>query len=652
MKAKLPTFGSYLILYNAEASNYPWRECIKNALTFSEHVYILECNSEDDTYDKIMEEFGDTPNITLKRSGTPWDMDDTLVVGKKKQEAREMVRTDYCIYLDADEILQVKSKEILMDLILHHSSAEVFALPYLTFFGSPYKVGNFENMENFWRWKIFANKPHIGHGPHGPSRKYDESGQMYIDKSMSDGCEIINLETLEIMPSMMYMPPAYAQAGQRYMEGTTDIDEKKSIGLVFSEMVNDFPLICLHYGWVSLEDKARNGIEYWTKTKAYKSGEVEHSRLFDGLNEESKAKKIAEWEEKDTIKLRIKEHPEIMRPRLAMQLKPKILNVALTSSGPFGVPQWGRYLTDALHDYDVQQFAFTDYNTQVPPGATEYQKAESFIQYIKNTQGDKDACVVFGDGFWASTYDGPSKVVSVIHGLWSHPEREKWGDDGLVEQRKQLAEYQLAYFKKAKEMGHTLICVSPFIHKILRDEHGVDSILIPNAVDLDFWDSVRVTNIETDRPLILHGITSKNKGLDILSAVENHPLIKDRFDMGSVDEISEHCQVPKAVAFKAADVAFLPTKWEASSYLLLECLANNLPIAAHRAGILNCKDLHRMDGIGVITDDYDVDVFAQAIVDAYDNRMNYKVGRLFLKENGMTTKEWDESIRKLIYGVL
>ncbi len=652
MQAKLPTFGAYLILYNAEASRYPWRECIHNALTFCDQVYILECNSQDDTYEKILEEFGDVANITLKRSETEWDMDDTTVVGKKKQEAREMVRTDYCVYLDADEILVVKSREVLMDLILHHPSAEVFSLPYVTFFGNPYEIGNFKDAENFWRWKVFANKPHIGHGVHGNARKYDENGKMYLDKTISDGCEIINMETLEVMPSLMYMPVPYAQAGEKYREAPEDPQMKKGIGLVFSEMVNDFPLICLHYGWVNFEDKARNGIEYWTKTKNFREGNVEHSRLFDGLEEGKIQDKITQWEQLDTIQLRVKEHPEIMRPRLAPQLKPKVLNVALTSDGPFGVPKWGKQLEAALADYDVQNFAFTDYNTVAPPNALEFHKAESMIKHIKSIEADKNALVVFGDGFWAATYPGPAKVVSVVHGLWHHPLREKWGDDGLLEQRKQLFQYQIEYFKKAKEMGHTLACVSPFIANILKEEHGVDTVVIPNAVDLDFWDSVTIKSMEAERPLILHGITSHNKGLDILEQIENHPLLKDRFDIASIDEVSEHCQVPKAVAFKAADVAFLPTKWEASSYLLLECLANNLPVVAHRAGILNCKDLHRLDDIGIILDDYDVDKFAEALVEAYENRMNYKMGRIFLQENGMTKEHWDDSIKKLVYGVM
>lgn len=652
MKAKLPSFGAYVVLYNAEASRYPWRECVRNALTFCDKVYILECNSQDDTYEKICEEFKGEPNVVLKRSETEWDMEDTLIVGKKKQEAREMVRTDYCVYLDSDEILVVKDRNVLLDLVLHHPTVDVFSLPYVTFFGSPYKMGNFKDAENYWRWKIFANKPHVGHGPHGAARQYNEKGKVFIDKSVSDGCEIINLETLEVMPSLMYMPPAYGQAGELYRSVPQEEEKKNAVGLVFSEVVNDFPMVCLHYGWVNFEDKARNGLEYWTKTQAYKSGGVEHSKLFDGLDEEKIQDKIAQWEDIDTIPLRVREHPEVMRPRLAMQLKPKVLNVALTSTGPFGVPKWGKYLKDALEDYDVQNFAFTDYNTVVPPNALEFHKAESFMNYIKQTGGDKDALVVFADGFWAARYPGPAKVISVVHGLWHHPLREKWGDDGLLEQRKILFDYQLSYFRQAAQMGHKLICVSPFIAKILKEDYGVETQVIPNAVNLDFWDSIRITKLEKDRPLILHGITSHNKGMDILAAVENHPKIKDKFDIASIDEFSQHTQMPKAFAFKAADVAFLPTKWEASSYLLLECLANNLPIAAHRAGILNCTELERIDNIGVIVDEYDVDVFVDAIIEAYENRMNFKMGRIFLQENGMTTQQWNESIKKLIYEVM
>ena len=660
MKAKMPSFGAYVVLHNAETNHYPWRECIQNALTFCEKVYILEADSNDVDVNAIYEEFGDEPRIVMKRDDKPWDMDDKSVIGRIKQKAREMVKEDYCVYLDADEILQVKDRELLVDMVLNNPQADVYSIPYFTFFGSPYKIGNFKDAENFWRWKIFRNRPHIGHGIHGVARKYDESGKLYMDKAISDGCEIINMETLEVMPSLMFMPPHYGKAGDLYRSVPTTTEEKSIVSTMFSECINDFPIVCWHYGWVNFEEKAKNAIAYWTKTKAYEDKE-EHSRLFDGLGEDSVSSyrgeeqqildTITAWETIDTIPLNIREHPQIIKPRIAAQMQPKILTISLNNVGNFGVPKWNHSLSAGLGQYDVQHFSFDEYVSNAPEGANEIQKAQSFISWVQSRKYDQDALVLFADGFWAATYKGPAKVVSVIHGLWSHPLRDRW-DDGLIEQRKQLFEYQIDYYKKAKDMGHTLICVSPFIHKILEKEHGIDSILIPNSVDLDFWDKINITNLEKDKPLILHGITSVNKGSDILHQIENHPLIKDRFDIGSIDEIAAHADVPKAVAFKAADVAFLPTKWEASSYLLLECLANNLPIAAHRAGILCVSGLAHIDNVGVIVDDYDVDIFAQAIVDAYENRLKYLCGRLFLQENEMTNKTWDVRMQQLIYEVL
>lgn len=649
MKAKWPTFGAYVVLHNAETNGYPWRECIRTALEYCHKVYILEVDSSEEDVQAIYDEFNNEQRIVMKRLEGVWDMDDMTIVGRMKQTAREMVQEDYCIYLDSDEILKVQSYDLLVDLVLNNSHANVFALPYITFFGDPYHIANFKDMENFWRWKIFRNLPQIGHGIHGKARKYDEDGNLYMDKTISDGCELIDMNTLEVVPSVLFMPQHYVQAGQIYSQVPQTEDERAIVSTATSEVINQFPMVCLHYGWVDFQQKAENGIRYWTKTKAFKTG-VEHSRLFDGLDDEKIAEKIAEWQEIDRLPLNIKEHPEIMKPRLASQLKPKILTVSLSNRGPFGVPKWNHLLKDALEDYDVQSFAFDEHVTNAPQNATEIQKAQSFIHWLRQSEYDKDAAVIFADGFWASTYDGPAKVVSVIHGLWSHPLRDKW-DDGLIEQRKELFEYQLDYYKKAKEMGHTLVCVSPFIHQILKEEHGIDSILIPNAIDQDFWDKVKILNMEKTRPLILHGITTANKGLDILSAIENHPLLKD-FDIASVDEIAAHADVPKAVAFKAADVAFLPTKWEASSFLLLECLANNLPIAAYRAGILNCRELSRIDQIGVILDDYDVDAFAKAIVEANENRTKYIFGRQFLQENGMTLDKWAADIKRLIFEVL
>ena len=641
-----------MVLHNAETNGYPWRECIRNALTFCDKVYILEVDSSEEDINAIYEEFGNESDnrIVLQHGKGEWDMDDIAIVGKMKQKAREMVQEDYCVYLDSDEILVVKDKSALMDLVLHNSHADVFAVPYVTFFGNPYQIANFADAENFWRWKIFRNKSHIGHGVHGTARQYDEDGKMYMDKKVSDGCEIINLQTLEIMPSVMFMPQHYMEAGNMYRQVPQKLEEKSIVTTMFSETINDFPIICMHYGWINFEEKAKNAIKYWTKTKAFKTG-VEHSQLFDDLDEDKVAEKIAQWEEIDTIPLHIKSHPDIIKPRIAKQLKPKVLTLSLSNSGPFGVPKWNHMLAQALEQYDVQHFSFNEYVANAPTEATEIEKSVSFTNWVQGRGYDQDALVIFADGFWAATYQGPARVVSVIHGLWSHPLRDKW-DDGLVEERKKLFEYQLAYYKKAKDIGHTLICVSPFIHKILKEEHGIDSILVPNSADLSFWDEVHIASMDKDRPLILHGITSNNKGADILKQIENHPKIKDTFDIGTIDEIAAAGQTSKPFAFKAADVAFLPTKWEASSYLLLECLANNLPIAAYRAGILNCLDLQRLDNIGVVVDKYDVDTFVDAIIEAYENSHKFKMGRIFLQENGMTFDVWADRLRKLIYEVM
>jgi glycosyltransferase involved in cell wall biosynthesis len=337
-----------------------------------------------------------------------------------------------------------------------------------------------------------------------------------------------------------------------------------------------------------------------------------------------------------------------MKERLAPQAKTKILNIGQDMKGAGGVAKWGRLLTDELDEYDIQTFSFTDYSTVVPPNALEFHKADSFINYLKQVEADKNAKVVIGDGFWASTYSGPAKVISIIHGLWHHPLREKHMDDGLVDLRKKLWEYQYEYFKKADSLGHTLVSCSPFVQKLLKEDFGIETKCIPNAIDLDFYDKIRIGAIDSDRPLILHGILSQHKGLDILPAVENHPLIKDKFDIGTIDEIAKAGQCDKAATFKAADVGFMPSKWEASSYLLLEMLANNLPIVALRSGILYCKDLKGIDKIGIILDENDPKAYAEAIQEVYENKHKYMNGRQFLIENNMTLDKWTASMRKLI----
>lgn len=674
MKLKWPTFGAYLILYNAERSAYPWRETITSALSFCDKVYVLECRSDDDTA-KELESFRETledekERLVINTAEKEWDMDDMAIVGNRKQEARSKVTEDWCVYLDADEILEVKNRADLVDLILHnHHLGHVFSVPYITFFGSPYTIGNFKDCENFWRWKIFRNLDAIGHGVHKNARKYDEDGCMYFDKADSDGCELINIETLDIMPSIMFMPGEYGQAGQVYTEQHPDHPiTKAQIGDIFTRTMNDFPVVCYHYGWIDFEAKANNALHYWTKTKAFRTG-IEHSELFDGLASKvegevwidgggCKKAKLEEWRAKPTIAVHPIQHPPVIQEHIANLTKPRILNISLDKYVEAGVPAWGRQLETALSEYEVVWYAFNGHAGNVPPEALENDKAEAFCKWIQEQGCDKDALVVFGDGFWASTYTGPARVVSVVHGLWSHPERDKW-DDGLLEQRQHLFAKQLEYYKNAEELGHKLICVSPFIHEILKEEYGIDTTLIPNAIDpKPFQEAELPEGFETDKPIIMHAITSVNKGKDIREAFRDHELIKDKFHVMRLDEVEEKFQLTKAQAFKAASVIWAPTKWEASSYFLLEALAAEKPIVSYNTGILRSKKVQKTKldlwdaGIRVVHT-YDVNEFAHtvALAHMFAEKENTQ-GLEFLKRNKMLFSDWQAAMKQVVYEVL
>jgi hypothetical protein len=199
-------------------------------------------------------------------------------------------------------------------------------------------------------------------------------------------------------------------------------------------------------------------------------------------------------------------------------------------------------------------------------------------------------------------------------------------------------------------MGHTLICVSPFIHKILKEEHGIESKLVPNAIDpTKFQNTILMENASVEKPIILHGITSVNKGADILDEFKSK--IGTDFDVLSIDEVCQKYSCSKEYAYKLASVMFMPSKWEASSYLLLEALAAELPFVAYRSGVLKANP-DGIDTCGKVIDNYDVDEFVKACTEVIaDNEAHHGFNEV-LKKNRMTMSQWIDAVKLTIYEVL
>lgn len=639
MKIKYPKISGYCVLKDAISRKIPFEQSIKSFMPVCDEVVVVDFNSSDGTYEKLLE-LQKNESLKLKISqSNDWDQDKPNMFGVAKNIARSKCTGDWCLQFDADEFLHEKDYDKILNLPLKYPDAKVLDFLVFTPFGEYNKFGIFKGSENYWKWRFFKRDDNIQHGCHGAARQYDINGNMFFSKEKSDSCEYIDKNTLQVMPHTPVFNPNIEIIYQQLLNNPNDRVLRNKFAVMFSNLMKEN--ICIyHYSWFDLERKAENGLNFWKNSYASKNNLTEHSNLFQG---NSKEELIEKWQQLPTVNLLVESYPKYWPEQI--KRKPIIVNISLDRNGNAGVEQWGKELESMVSkDFEFRWFAFNDYATG--QSANESDKAKEFSAFLDKKGYLDGAKIIFADGFWGCGISDDKPVVSMIHGVWSDSERNKW-EDGLSHIRIKLLDAQLKYWQETK---HRKICVSNFIQKLLKEKYNIDSELLSNGVDVDKFLraslSPKVTEFKHDKPIIIHGITSHRKGIEILAKLIDK-FADDNIEILKIDEAQHKFGLSKEEIFAVANLVFIPSKWEANSYLLLEALAAQKPVVAYNCGILR-EHKEDWNNLGKVVELYDADIMWLAIKEVLARaKSNFSIND-FLAKNHYLLGQWQHNIMKLI----
>jgi hypothetical protein len=241
--------------------------------------------------------------------------------------------------------------------------------------------------------------------------------------------------------------------------------------------------------------------------------------------------------------------------------------------------EFKRYITGyaiATNLISGEKFPYPD-----DPTLSEWEKARLLHLWLLQTQRRKADDIVIGDGWWAGEYFS-EMTCTVRHGIWSHLTKEM-ADAGMQPEFPVHHAVQVDYTRRHIERGGKVIAVSDFVARQCKLQWGFEMGVINNAIDLEKFHPP-VQRVQRDRPLVIHGVTTANKGLDHIAALERgleaEVLLLDAAQraLGLGDKYESLGQ---------ADLVIQPSAYEGNSYFVLETLACGVPIVAYNVGLLN-----------------------------------------------------------------
>ena len=640
MKIKYPRISGYCILKDAISRKIPFEQSIRSFAPVCDEIIVFDFQSQDGTYERLREIMNDyAPKMIVYLSSEKWDSSRPDMFGYAKNIARSKCTGDWCLQFDGDEFLHEKDYDKILNLPLKYPDAKVLDFLVFTPFGEYNKFGIFKGSENYWKWRLTKNIPEIQHGVHGAARQYDINGNMFFSKEKSDSCEYIDKNTLQVMSHAPVFNPNIEIIYQQLLNNPNDRNLRNKFSVMFSNLIKEN--ICVfHYSWFDFERKAENGINFWSNSYASKNNLGEHSNLFQGT---SKEELIEKWKKLPVVDLLVDLYPKNWSEQI--KRKPIIVNISLDRNNDAGVTRWGKELEKLIsNNYEFRWFAFNDYATG--QSADESAKAKEFSTFLDKKGYLDGAKVIFADGFWGCGIPNDKPVISVIHGLWSDPERNKW-EDGLSHIRTKLLDAQIKYWTETK---HRRICVSNFIQKRLKEKYNINSELLSNGIDYDDFArasmSDKVLDFKYDKPIVIHGVTDYNKGTDIIIKLLDKA-DKDNIELIKIDEAKHKFGLSKEEVFAVANLVFMPSKWEANSYLLLEALVAQKPIVAYNCGILR-EHKEDWNNLGKVVELYDADIMWIAIKEVLARpKSNFSIND-FLTKNQYSLGQWRKHIMKLI----
>lgn len=262
------------------------------------------------------------------------------------------------------------------------------------------------------------------------------------------------------------------------------------------------------------------------------------------------------------------------------------MSIVLISYTPLdaggGVPRWNRDFVSCFPG--TKHYSWSDvpgHDAHAAGNWPEWDRARILARYLLQSKKVTSNDIVIADGFWADGYF-PDRTVCVRHGIWSHLTKEM-ADAGMQPEFPAHHAVQVDFTRRHLANGGKIVAVSDFIARQCKLQWGFEMGVINNAIDLEKFRPAD-KRVSRKRPIIIHGVTTANKGIDHID------LVRQSMPFANVlllDEAAKHLGLGKYEALAQADLVVQPSAYEGNSYFILETLACNVPLVAYNVGLLN-----------------------------------------------------------------
>ena len=275
-----PTISGYTTTYDCVSQEYPFEDCIRSLLGLCDEVCVVDGGSSDGTLEKLevlQDEFTFVPGLRTATVGEKlatrnfvsrlkvkvvkrdWDHPRSAVFdGMQKAEARAMCTKEFCVQLDADEVIREDDYEKFRKLCNGFTKdVDIVSLPVIEYWGSRDKV---RVDVTPWKWRLTRNRTYITHGIPVAHRRWDENGELY--SAASDGCDLIHSATGEPLPHLCFFTPEVDNVRKMALLGNKEALVQYE--LWFNAAVTQLPSVT-HFSWLDIERKIKLYKRFWSR---------------------------------------------------------------------------------------------------------------------------------------------------------------------------------------------------------------------------------------------------------------------------------------------------------------------------------------------------------------------------------------------------
>jgi glycosyltransferase involved in cell wall biosynthesis len=224
--------------------------------------------------------------------------------------------------------------------------------------------------------------------------------------------------------------------------------------------------------------------------------------------------------------------------------------------------------------------------------------------------------------------------------------------------------YYLGLFDYLSAKGKTVVVsVSSMVQYLLKKHYGIDSIVIPNCVDIEYFkpstkESAReLLNLPIDKEIVLSVSASYRKGFNVvLELAKRKPnslfivISQSKINITPKNMLvfSDVPDTQMPLFYSAADYLVFPSRYEGFSIAALEAMACDLPIITSDMGAFYGMDYSQPFG-RVLPLSATIEEYEKATVEVFNDRSLHP--RSFVQQN-FTLDIFIKNYRNLVRSVL